>query len=145
MIGQQIQTPGGASFAPYAYQPYVPQMSPSNPTPQPVQQNQSIQNTGVIVVRNENEAKTYPVGPGYSVTFKNENEPYLYTKTVGFNQLEPPVFKRYLLVEEEEKEPVSQEYEINILREQIEELRELVLKSTKSQPAKKSTKEDSSE
>lgn len=47
----------------------------------------------------ENEARNYPVAYGNSVTFKNENEPYLYSKTV-LSQMEAPIFKKYRIVEE---------------------------------------------
>lgn len=137
MIGQQnFQNGVYQDSNPYRYTSNYG-FSPSNPQPQ--QSNPAIQYSSVVVVRNEDEAKMYPVGPGVSVTFKNENEPYIYTKTMGFNQLEPPVFKRYLLVEEIQKEKSS---EIQELRDQISELREMILKNTKSQPVKKTTKED---
>ena len=47
----------------------------------------------------ENEARNYPVAYGNSITFKDENAPYLYTKTV-LSQMEPPMFKKYRLVDE---------------------------------------------
>ena len=40
-----------------------------------------IQNGGFISVRNEQEARNYPIAPGNSVTFKDENMPYVYVKT----------------------------------------------------------------
>jgi hypothetical protein len=39
------------------------------------------------------------------VTFKDENAPYVYTKTQGFSQLDRPVFEKYRLVKEEEYQP----------------------------------------
>jgi hypothetical protein len=45
-------------------------------------------------------ARNYPLAPGTSGTFINENEPYCYTKTMGLSQFDRPVFKRYRLVEE---------------------------------------------
>ena len=56
-------------------------------------------------VHNENEARNYPIAPGNSVTFKDENAPYVYTKTQGFSQLDRPVFEKYRLVKEEEYQP----------------------------------------
>lgn len=47
----------------------------------------------------ENDARSYPVAYGNSVTFKDENAPYLYTKT-SLSQMEPPIFKKYRLVDE---------------------------------------------
>ena len=69
--------------------------------PQQYQQQQQIQNGGLVSVRSENEARMYPVAPGTSVTFKDENAPYVYTKTAGFSQLDMPVFEKYRLVKEE--------------------------------------------
>ena len=70
---------------------------------QPVQQMQqpAIQQSGFVPVRSEQEARSYPVAPGNSVTFKDENAPYCYVKTMGFNQLDQPTFERYRLVKEE--------------------------------------------
>ena len=68
---------------------------------QPVQQTQ---NNGFISVRNEVEARNYPVAPGNSITFKDETSPYVYTKTMGFSQLDRPVFEKYKLVKEEVEE-----------------------------------------
>jgi hypothetical protein len=55
-----------------------------------------------VSVPNETAARNYPIAPGNSVTFIDENNPYCYTKTMGLNQLDRPVFKRYRLVEETE-------------------------------------------
>lgn len=70
---------------------------------QPVQQMQqpTIQQSGFVPVRSEQEARSYPVAPGNSVTFKDENAPYCYVKTMGFNQLDQPTFERYRLVKED--------------------------------------------
>lgn len=66
-----------------------------------------------ISVPNEDAARNYPVGPGVSMNFKNENAPYIYTKTMGFSQFDRPIFKRYKLIEEETEtnppEPQAQE------------------------------------
>lgn len=75
---------------------------------QPIQQAQpqmqaapQIQNGGFVSVRNEAEARSYNVAPGNSVTFKDENAPYIYTKTMGFSQLDRPIFEKYRLEKEE--------------------------------------------
>ena len=44
----------------------------------------------------------YPVAPGNSVTFINENSPYCYTKTVNMGQLDRPIFEKYRLVKEDD-------------------------------------------
>lgn len=81
---------------PYGYFPttYTPQMYPYQ-----TQQ----QTGGFISVRSEDEARNYPVAPGNSVTFKNEVEPYLYTKTKGAEPFGEPTFTKYKLVKEEQK------------------------------------------
>ncbi|MBP5668856.1 MAG: hypothetical protein J6X14_00925 [Lachnospiraceae bacterium] len=86
---------------PYVYPQNYAQMQ------QPVQQTQNtpqIQNGGFVSVRSEADARNYPVAPGNSVTFKDENAPYIYTKTMGFSQLDRPLFEKYRL----EKEEVAQ-------------------------------------
>ena len=83
----------------YGVNPYaVPQNIPAGPG--------AVQRGGFIRVQNEGEARAYPVAPGNSVTFINENAPYCYTKTVDFSQLDRPKFERYRLVKEEDPEAV---------------------------------------
>lgn len=69
--------------------------------PQPVQ-NLQMQNSGFVSVPSEEVARNYPVAIGNSVTFKNENAPYIYTKTMGFSQLDRPIFEKYKLIREED-------------------------------------------
>lgn len=71
--------------------------------PQQSQQTQ-IQTNGIISVRSIDEARTYPVAPGNSLTFKHETAPYIYTKTLGFSQLDQPIFEVFRL----EKENVAE-------------------------------------
>lgn len=89
-----------------AYQPYQ-QMYPTYQQgyPQSNQYQQTepkIQDGGFVVVSNIEEARNYHVEIGKSVTFKDENAPYIYTKTRGFSQLEKPTFEVYRLVKEED-------------------------------------------
>lgn len=100
---------------PMTYPQYYPQGFPQyqqmNQSYQQTQQNQQgqtpqIQNGGFVPVRNIEEARNYHIAPGTSVTFIDENAPYVYTKTRGFSQLEPPVFEKLRLVKEEDK-PVA--------------------------------------
>ena len=78
------------------------QQAPQMTIPQAVQSPNvpQIQNGGFITVRSEAEARSYPVAPGTSVTFKHETAPYCYTKTMGFNQFEAPRFEKFKLVKE---------------------------------------------
>lgn len=100
------------NFYPATYQPYqypqqyqyqnfqqIPQQM-NNYQSNMQQQPQQIQNGGFISVHNIQEAFNYPVAPGNSVTFKDENSPYIYVKTKGFSQLEEPIFKKFRLIEE---------------------------------------------
>lgn len=64
-------------------------------------QQPAIQQSGFVLVPSEQEARNYPVAPGNSITFKDENAPYCYVKTMGFNQLDRPTFERYRLVKED--------------------------------------------
>lgn len=156
---------------PYSYgmQPYnmPPQSQPgySASYPQPAQtpmvgtqQPQQIQSTWeVISVQSEDEARRYPVAPGNSVTFKDENLPYYYTKTVSYSQFEKPRFERYSLVKEDadftvpavevRSEPIPQmDYatadDVRALRKQIEDLEELLTRpqDKPSNPPKKEGK-----
>lgn len=85
----------------YPYQ-YPQQMQ------QPMQQQMQIQNGGFVSVRSEAEARNYPVAYGNSITFKDETAPYVYTKTMGFSQLDRPVFEKFKLVREDAQEPISE-------------------------------------
>lgn len=100
---------------------YYPQFYPQNPqlqtmqppvmptvqipTPQMATQQIEPLSGGLVNVRNETEARNYPVGYGKSVTFKDETAPYVYTKTMGFSQLEQPRFEKYRLVREDAETP----------------------------------------
>lgn len=68
-----------------------------------------IQNS-FVTVRSEAEAMNYPVAFGNSVIFKNETEPYIYTKTMGFSPTDKPVFERYKRDIEEIKEEPENDY-----------------------------------
>ena len=79
---------------------FYPQFYQQNPQPQ-------VTNNGLVPVPSEMVARNYPVGYGQSVSFKDENAPYLYTKTMGFSQLDAPRFEKYRLVKEEAETPVK--------------------------------------
>ncbi len=64
---------------------------------------------GIVTVRSIDEARMYPVAPGNSITFRDENAPYIYTKTMGFSQLDRPIFEKYRLMKEEDSPVASQE------------------------------------
>lgn len=76
------------------------------PTPMPAQQpvQQQIRSGGIVSVSGEDEARRYPVAPGYTVTMRDENGPYLYEKTMGFSQLDQPIFRKARIVFEDAQE-----------------------------------------
>lgn len=84
------------AYFPYGYNAYPYQSQYQAPTQQAMPQN-----SGIIRVQSEQEARNYPVAPGNSVTFIDENVPFFYSKTMGLSQLEPPVFEKYRIVKEE--------------------------------------------
>ena len=102
---------------PYYQQQYQQMPQQTQPQLQP-----QIQNNGFISVPSEEVARNYPVAPGNSVTFKNENAPYVYTKTMGFSQLDRPSFEKYKLVKEDVEEVAENPNSIDELRHKIGEL-----------------------
>lgn len=110
----------------YPYQQY-PQMMPFTGNQQQIQQA-----PGIVSVRSEQEVIAYPVQYGTSVIFKNETAPYIYTKTMGFSQLEPPKYEKYRLVKEEtevsEPRVYAEKTEIDELRSKIESLEAMITK-----------------
>ena len=104
---------------PYQYQmfqqPVIPQQQQITPS--------------VVSVRSMQEAQNYPVAPGNSVMFRDENAPYVYTKTMGYSQLDRPTFERYRLVKEEITEPAqvpvtADRTEIEQIRAEIERIKQ---------------------
>lgn len=116
---------------PSNYNPYQQYYSmgnyPQQPQPTPQVQPQ-IQNGGLVFAPNEAYARNYSVAPGNSVLFKDESAPYMYSKTMGFSQLDQPIFKRFRLVEEESEgtvnAPVKEEIDIRPIHKAIDHIRE---------------------
>ena len=111
------------------YQPYYQQQYPTMAQQQQMQaapsQAPQIQNGGFISVRSEDEARNYPVAPGTSVTFIDEMRQKVYAKTMGFSQLDRPIFVSYKLVKEE----VPQEAQIATEKPQTDNSVKYVLAS----------------
>lgn len=80
---------------PYGYQ------QAQQPVPQATPPRQPQIQQGLVMVQSEQEARSYPVAPGNSITFKDETAPFCYVKTMGFSSLDRPTFERYRLVKEE--------------------------------------------
>ena len=66
-----------------------------------------IQNGGFVPAPSEDFARNYPVAPGTSVSFRDENLPYVYTKTMGYSPLDHPVFEKFRLVKEDQEQSVE--------------------------------------
>lgn len=77
-----------------AYNPYY-QYYPQYQVMQQPQQQQS----ALIHVQSEQQAREWSVSPGSSLMFIDDNAPYIYTKTAGNSQLEPCVFKIFQVSE----------------------------------------------
>lgn len=116
------------SWTPYATYPWNGYQVPTAQMPQQNQQIQQqvqqqpqqqmpIQNGGFVVVPNIDTARNWPVAPGNSVTFKDESAPYIYTKTMGYSQLDAPRFEKYRLMKEEITEEVAQQAVQNAVQE----------------------------
>ncbi len=91
----------------------------------------------IIPVPSETDARNYPVANGNSVTFRDENAPYIYVKSMGYSQLGRPVFEKYRLTKEEIEEPSEQKLEY-ALKSEMESLKEEI-----NHLKKKLVKEDS--
>ncbi len=113
------------------YQYYPMGNYPQQPQPQPQVQPQ-IQNGGLVFAPSEAYARNYSVAPGNSVLFKDESAPYMYSKTMGFSQLDQPIFKRFRLVEEESESvvntPVKEEVDIKPIRSAIDSMKKEISK-----------------
>ena len=112
------------------YNPYQYGQNLPTQNPQVIPQTQPQMQTPFVMVRSEAEARNYPVGFGNVVSFKDENSPYIYTKTMGFSQSDKPVFDKYRkeevkAVEEPKKECHCDGFkeEISDLKSQIESMR----------------------
>jgi hypothetical protein len=93
-VQQPLQT-----MQPQMAQQMPQQTQPTQTTPQPTQAQQGV----FVRVQSEQEARAYPVAPGNSVTFIDENAPYCYTKAVDASALDRPRFDRYRLVKEDDQ------------------------------------------
>jgi hypothetical protein len=63
----------------------------------------TIQDGGIVQVKDETAARNYPTAPGVSITLIDETRQHIFVKTMGFNQLEKPIFKKFLLIPEDEQ------------------------------------------
>lgn len=109
---------------PMPYYPYFQQNAPQMPQMAQMPQFQQQNNTrsDFVVVRSEDEARNFPVAFGNTVTFKNESEPYMYTKTMGLSQLDKPVFEKYKLIKEQAPEKFEPDPGVVRIQEEIKSI-----------------------
>ena len=108
--------------------PYYPYSNPiyQQPIQQTIPQQPVIQQTapqiqnGGVVHATEEEARRYPVAPGYSVIFVDDDKKMLYTKTAGYGQLDTPKFEAYRLTKQEESASKPEEDKIPTYAEKAE-------------------------
>lgn len=127
---------------------------------------QQIRSGGIVSVANEDEARRYPVAPGYTVTMRDENGPYLYEKTMGFSQLDQPIFRKARIIFEDDAaavqsaqeqpapppepaEPYATLAQLEALRDavsaELKNIRSLIPEQKEAKPAiKRSVKNDES-
>ena len=105
---------------------------PNYQNPYTQQQQYQTQNNAFVSVRSIEEAYNWPVAPGNSITFKDENNPFVYTKTRGFSPLEQPIFEKWRLVKVDDmpqntpnapKQQTESDRQINLLWEEVNALK----------------------
>jgi len=111
---------------PYLFNPYYqpPQGFNAPQVPQTIPN----KTNGFIGVQSEQEARSFPVGPGESVTFRDESAPYIYTKTMGSSPLDRPIFEKFKLIREDDApaaEPIKELVDLSnyVLKEDFEEIK----------------------
>lgn len=87
------------------------------------QQTQTIQDGGLVEVPDETVAFNYPTAPGVTVTMIDKLREHLFTKTMGFNQLEKPIFQRYRIIKEDEQNGAQSESKSEGSSNTIDELK----------------------
>lgn len=99
------------------YPQYQPYQMPQN-QPMPSQSVQQPQTNAIIWVTSEDAVKNYPIAPGGSGFFMNENEPYLYMKSAdSFGK--STIIKKKLVDETPETKTDFADF---IKREEIEDI-----------------------
>jgi hypothetical protein len=59
------------------------------------------QSNTFVPIPSEEDARNCPIQRGSSITFRDENLPYIYIKTLGFGQLDSPIFEKYRIIKED--------------------------------------------
>lgn len=116
-------------YNPYQYYPQQYQQNNQQMVPTQMSGAQQPQFGGFVSVRNEMEARNYPVAPGNSVMFRDETAPYIYSKSMGYSQLDTPRFDKYRLVKEEDVSVNVSEPHTDTLNNSTDNLPTYALKS----------------
>lgn len=85
------------------------------------------QSNAFVPIPSEEDARGYPIQRGSSITFRDENLPYIYIKTLGFGQLDSPIFEKYRITKEDA--PVIRRAESAPPREEMDKLSNYVTKA----------------
>jgi hypothetical protein len=116
-------------YNPYQYYPQQYQQNNQQMLTTQMSGTQQPQFGGFVSVRNEMEARNYPVAPGNSVMFRDETGPYIYSKSMGYSQLDTPRFDKYRLVKEEDVSVSASETHTDTLNNSTDNLPTYALKS----------------
>jgi hypothetical protein len=116
-------------YNPYQYYPQQYQQNNQQMLTTQMSGTQQPQFGGFVSVRNEMEARNYPVAPGNSVMFRDETGPYIYSKSMGYSQLDTPRFDKYRLVKEEDAPVSTCEPHTEVLNDKTDNLPTYALKS----------------
>ena len=137
-------------FYPQPVNQYYPQYQNFQAQQRQEQLNQVFANSyNYIFARDRAEAEGWPIAPGNTLIFRDQNGNYFYSKSLGFGPNEKPVFISYRredfveqsqesgtieqnpLTEQLEKYKSSTDLEIANLRSTIEELKEMFKQDSK--------------
>lgn len=102
----------------YPQMPQMPQMQ--IPSYQQQQTSSNVAQTPIVWVTSEDTVRNYPVAPGGSVLFMNENEPYMYMKSA--DQLGKSTIIKKRLVDETDEKDSKVDLKDYIKKEEIENI-----------------------
>lgn len=102
----------------YPQMPQMPQMQ--MPSYQQQQASSNVPQTPIVWVTSEDTVRNYPVAPGGSVLFMNENEPYMYMKSA--DQLGKSTIIKKRLVDETDEKDSRIDLKDYIKKEEIENI-----------------------
>lgn len=75
--------------------PYYPMNYYAPNYPGYATQGQPTQSGDFVPIPSEEDARNFPIQRGTSITFKDENLPFIYIKKLGMGQLDSPTFEVY--------------------------------------------------